>query len=479
MDDRSSKDQAGKRGRDVVSSSQSASSFSASAAVGDRSLSVDIKQMDVMLAQEMNSLSMKERNEVMDDIHGVVDYSQVMEIEENEGRMDSKLQEMDKALAENFKPADRVAYDRALFLSPRFVTNKDFRKAFLRADRYDAAKAAGRYVKYFQNKLLLFGEEKLCKRIEWNDLDKDDRDELMTGSYLILPETDSQGRCVSVCSQKYFNYKSWQSKVKGIWYTIMCAMEDERAQRTGLVNIFWVLDIGATENLYFDLIRNVHILEESLPYRSVGNHYCYNKPGMRPALNLLQLVAGKDNRVRFRVHRGSQLECRFALMTFGISQSILPFNEDGEIQGYFIENFRRKRLSVEAERREAQGDRVDYPSMKDVLLGRGRPYQYHPGNVHLANLIKARREEYNAADRWQKTVISYDVARMIADNGGRFLQRHDSGWKVVDQGVARDKVASSFRVRVRLLDSNHSSEETSSDHRQKRSKMEDNTFQTT
>eukprot|EP00529_Nitzschia_sp_RCC80_P022304 CAMPEP_0113451484 /NCGR_PEP_ID=MMETSP0014_2-20120614/6361_1 /TAXON_ID=2857 /ORGANISM="Nitzschia sp." /LENGTH=478 /DNA_ID=CAMNT_0000342839 /DNA_START=182 /DNA_END=1618 /DNA_ORIENTATION=- /assembly_acc=CAM_ASM_000159 len=470
MDDQNRKDKAGKRGRDVVPSS------SATAAIGNRSLSVDIKQADVMLAREMNSLSMKERNEVLADIHGVVDYSQSKEIEEDDGLMDSKLQEMDKALAENFKPADRVAYDRALFLSPRFVANKDFRKAFLRADRYDPTKAAVRYMKYFQNKLLLFGEEKLCKRVEWNDLDKDDQDELMTGSYQILPEPDSQGRCISINSQKYFNYKSWQSKLRGIWYSIMCAMEDERAQRTGLVNIFWVIDVGVTENLYFDLIRHVSIIEESLPYRSVGNHYCYNNPSMRPALNLLQLVAGKDNRVRFRVHRGSQMECQFALMTFGISQSILPYNEDGDLQGHYMEDFRRKRLSIEAERREAQGDRVDYPSMNDVLLGRGRPYQYHPGNVHLANLIKARREEYNSADRWQKTVISYDVARMVADNGGRFLQRQDSGWKVVDQGVARDKVASSFRVRVRLLDSNRTSEDTSSNHRQKRSKMEDNTF---
>jgi hypothetical protein len=438
----------------------------------DGDLSADIKQADTMLVREMNALSMEERDRILAELHGVVDDSHERQITEGERSIETKLEEMDKALTHNIKAADRQAYDRALFLSPRFVTDKEFRKAFLRAECYDPSKAAVRFNNYFHYKLALFGEGKLCKRIEWHDLDKDEQDEVMTGSFQHLPEPDRQGRSICLVIQKYFNYKSWQTKIRACWYMIMCELENENTQKKGIVTVFYNVDTTAAESLYLDLVRRMRVVDDSLPYRNVAVHYCYNNPGMRPALNLLQLVAGKDNRLRFRTHFGSHIECQFALMTFGINRSILPFNAKNEVRGVFMENFLKKRLAIEAKRRNEGGDRVDYPTENDCLLGRGRPYQDFPGNVQLSKLINSRREEYNRADRWQKTVISYDVARTIADLGGRFLQRDNmtGGWKVVDEGVARDKVASSFRVRVRLYGANTG--DITPSHRQKRSKKE-------
>jgi hypothetical protein len=81
---------------------------------------------------------------------------------------------------------------------------------------------------------------------------------------------------------------------------------DEEAQKNGLVNIYYSVDLGTTEPLYIDLIRRIRIINDSLPYRNAATHYCYNNPALRPAINIILLVAGRDNRVRFRSHFGEQ-----------------------------------------------------------------------------------------------------------------------------------------------------------------------------
>lgn len=146
------------------------------------------------------------------------------------------------------------------------------------------------------------------------------------------------------------------------------------------------------------------------------------------------------------------MECQFSLMSFGIRNNILPVDSAGELKKGLMEAFAEKRRSIEAAHREAIGDRIDYPGENDVIFGRGRPYQEYCGNAFLAKILNARREEYNDASRFEKTVISYDVAKVIHDKGGRFLQRDETtgGWSVVSESVAREKIASGFRTRTRL-----------------------------
>ena len=49
---------------------------------------------------------------------------------------------------------------------------------FLRAERFDAPKAAIRLVNHFEGKLVLFGEDKLVKRITLDDLEEEDIEEI-------------------------------------------------------------------------------------------------------------------------------------------------------------------------------------------------------------------------------------------------------------------------------------------------------------
>ena len=82
-------------------------------------------------------------------------------------------------------------------------------------------------------------------------------------------------------------------------------------------------------------------------------------------------------------------------------------------------------------------------------MGRGRHNKKKPGNKKLNQLLESYQEEYEASDKFQKTVLSEVVVSKMAEDGCRFLVREGDKkhgiWVEVTLEKARDKVAHDFR----------------------------------
>ena len=93
---------------------------------------------------------------------------------------------------------------------------------------------------------------------------------------------------------------------------------------------------------------------------------------------------------------------------------------------------------------------VFVPGPLDVIMGRGRHNQKKPGNRKLNLLLESYAEEYEASDKFQKTVLSEVFVSKMKNDGCRFLIREGDGkkhsiWVEVSLEKARDKVAHDFR----------------------------------
>jgi hypothetical protein len=89
------------------------------------------------------------------------------------------------------------------------------------------------------------------------------------------------------------------------------------------------------------------------------------------------------------------------------------------------------------------------PNNNDVILGKSAGTKQHPGNLDFKKLLMERQFAYAMADKFQKTIISWDVIRIIQqDRGGRFVERDvNSGvWNIVQNELVRTKVANAFRT---------------------------------
>lgn len=150
------------------------------------------RDLDALLAKELNQLSLQEREQVYQELHGVVS---VVE----EGGVDTpwvqhKLSEFDKALYE-LPSSSTIAYRQAHVQNVGHATDPSFRLQFLRAERFDAPTAAARMARYFREKLVLFGPEKVGQaRITLADLNEEDVKVLESGYMQWLPARDQSGR---------------------------------------------------------------------------------------------------------------------------------------------------------------------------------------------------------------------------------------------------------------------------------------------
>jgi hypothetical protein len=145
-------------------------------------------EADALLAKEMNQLSVEEREKVFEDVHGIAP-----DVDEPHEFIEAYLALLEKEIT---NIASKAAYDLASFMSKEYTSSKKLRLMFLRAESFDAYKAASRMVRFFDEKYALFGAEKLTKDIVLADLDPDDIAALETGFYQVLPEKDSAGRKV-------------------------------------------------------------------------------------------------------------------------------------------------------------------------------------------------------------------------------------------------------------------------------------------
>jgi hypothetical protein len=175
-------------------------------------------QRDVsrFLANELQGMSFQERNSAMEEMHGIV--SGIV-VPETPALIQASLQELDSAL-QTLPLQERLAgWDRAVASNSSLVhpSNVAFRLQFLRAERFDAGKAAQRMCKFMALLNIINADQSDKDRFELPTLQSFNPDELellKEGNVQLLPARDAIGRRVIARLDHYGVGKSINSIVR-------------------------------------------------------------------------------------------------------------------------------------------------------------------------------------------------------------------------------------------------------------------------
>ena len=204
-----------------------------------------VTEMEQLTVVELNKLTLKEREFVYDDIHGVA-----QPITETDDFLQSKLNELDKKLDQLVKEAktttksksgvvvgiggggsstgdsannnsgssstssDISSYLHVLQTTPEKVTNNKFRLMFLRSDLFNVEKSAQRIIDYFYSKQQIWGFDKLCHDICYDDLDINDKIALHSGCMQLNPHIqDRAGRAILTMSETHRQFHTFLNRV--------------------------------------------------------------------------------------------------------------------------------------------------------------------------------------------------------------------------------------------------------------------------
>ena len=318
---------------------------------------------------------------------------------------------------------------------------------------------------------------------------------------------------------------------QAIWVFLTTALEDEETQRKGFVYIYYGIDAETLPDRKH--MQEGALLGRSLPLRIDAIHICTNSAKFHAAMSVVTLLTGMFL-LRSRCHKGSQMECFYSLMQFGIrvdkividsitgdidtkvhasywekkreselagmhrdnnnskadmetfdSVDMTENDDDFDLLGLDIEGSDEKGLKsfdCEWDRSQStlpnpQSSAVDslprLPSWKsspgpgDILLGRGKSIQNHPGNIRYRAIIEKNLGRFESAtQRGAKAELVKGVLRQIYSSGANFWQLDKSSqnknknkrWTPADEKTAFEKVSHSFRnAKMALLNRTSSS----------------------
>ena len=390
------------------------------------------KVVDSLLAKEFSNLSVQERSKTYEELHGVDEC-----VEETPVFVEKALQELDEEIS---KIRRKSAYELAEQQNKEFVTNPQFRIKFLRASSFHPGRAAARLVGYFEGILKYFGECLLTKRIEYSDLDRDDQACVRAGHLQVLPSRDQSGRVVLSDVDTFQGKSSYVTpinRLKAYIYIWLMLAEDEENQKRGVVAI--VMQMG-TLHLWAGsrtLVQELPRINSWVPLRSCALHFCTDDPFLAGLFRVAVLGVAAESRARHRFHYGTYTEIMYSLLGFGIPIDLIPYTQSGSIKKTNLNRWIAKHMARDMDALASFNNGgtpfsgVDVPTRHDVLLGKGKPFQRHAGNVCLRELAETYVDEYQSADPLflnKKMEVVSKVISIVKERSGRFLVKDEDGW---------------------------------------------------
>ncbi|KAL3934927.1 MAG: hypothetical protein SGARI_003176, partial [Bacillariaceae sp.] len=234
--------------------------------------------------------------------------------------------------------------------------------------------------------------------------------------------------------------------------------DDLSAQTVGTVNVIYALGkIDLTKFAKKNAIRVLQRMDDSLPHKAASFHFCFNDPLFHVAWKyVFDFTAEPEKRARCRCHFGTPQEVAYELMTFGIPKDALPITDDGKIKTKLHLELLEMKLALE-ELQAASSMRIEYqtfvlnPSRKDVLFGKGKRFQNHPGNMNLKHRVDDMLSRYDTLDKTSKTNFADFIVATLKSEGVHFLGQESGVWMEATDDIARSKVAQMFRNRRKIL----------------------------
>ena len=442
-----------------------------------------------VIAADLHSLTVQERQTITDEIHGVGNSIIEETVERVLGALktlrefylsnqknDFMTSEADKsATASSNMPSlsvKREAYDRAVFLRPMLEKDDKLHLMFLRAQRFDPCMAAQHIFLYFENKRALFGDELLTQKITLKDLTDHEVKLVQEGANQLLAGRERSGRGIA-----YYRMGQWDLSVplaliRSVWYILTAIEDDEDMQRNGVVIIGdWQGPFRHSPYEIFAFFHKVQAIVQSSnvhswTFRTESVHTIYGNGSFDVLFKTLAAVVSKNIRIRHRYHFGSQLETTYSLRTFGIemgevssssksSWSILPGSNVKTMDEYIQRRSLAEEQWRETEKVFQQPGAVValVPSPNDILMGRSKIAATWPGNVRYHTVIAHYAPRYIDPDsklRIDKTLISMEVIHALQkDYGSRFLSRKATRWVVAEDAEIHKRVSQSLRLEAR------------------------------
>eukprot|EP00536_Pseudo-nitzschia_multiseries_P000181 jgi/Psemu1/398/gm1.398_g len=410
-----------------------------------------------LVSRELLKLSVEDRTAIHEEIHGVC----CLAITETPELFARALSDFQTEL-NRMPPSQKQTYELCRARATQYQDEEhscyalhdiDFRLRFLRAELFDAAKAAVRFANYLDFVKTYWGTEIALNRlIRLSDFTKDEIKLFRKGYFQVLPFRDRSGRRVITLLGGVGSDVDPHVRSKILFYFLdVLSRTDVETQRKGFIVVSEAYCFCANlvekaqrsnTSLKFpnpqEAFHYVKHLMTSIPFRLIAMHHCWpDRRAFHMLAKLLTIygVVGSNQKLRLKFHIGDEMEMRYRLKSFGIPIELLPITETGTIKIANHKCWIKIRKTME-NGCDTDATIIECPGINDVVFRQGTPSNGNPGNDLCRHLILELLEGKEPVEPWASSSPDSVATRTNTQNiavhrlldivinyyGGRFLE---------------------------------------------------------
>jgi len=376
----------------------------------------------------------KDRETINDELHGASLSPLHREREDHwpEERYEFYLNQFQIQLDTKIHLRDKQSYQKGLDGGSVYITKPEFRLRFLRAERYDAEKAAIRYCKCLDFLVEFFGRDALFRPLLMSDLTRNEMKFFREGYIQVLPSRDRLGRRILAQLGNYggSSYSELEKFRVCVYVCFSVLAEDFTSQCLGVVSL-GTFTLGAENFMRQELgtiSRRIKLFFSVVPLRWTGVHLCIpDDPVYHVMRSLVLFFLGTNGRRLLRIHVGTPIECDYKLRSFGIPTDDIPRTHTHSIKIKKHARFLKVRKLMDAVVKEAmqtnqmncalQQPGIECPEINCVLFGR---YAWdYPGNIEFRGLLREMGYSQTEQEREMLDEMNSMVEKVIKEARSR------------------------------------------------------------
>lgn len=235
----------------------------------------------------------------------------------------SKLVELDAAI-KKIPEKDRAAYSKAAKQGDLIQDWEEI--AFLRSEEWNVDKAAARIVRNWEERVVLFGEEKAYLPLTLEGAFRDDMEVLQKGFVQVTQAEDDAGRGILYLSPDNYVKGEFpvEAQVRAIWCMTMALLENKNVQTNGFLFMVNASQVSS-KNMNRALQKKAaYSVGHCLPLRIGAFHVCQPTWPFRLALPFIKYFIKQPLASRIKVAHGTSEEVVAKLGEYGIKPNHVP-----------------------------------------------------------------------------------------------------------------------------------------------------------
>jgi len=232
---------------------------------------------------------------------------------------------------------EKEAFEMAQLICPEYVNSDEFRLMFLRSVQFDIPEAAKKMIKYWDRKVNLFGPDRAFRKIRIEDFENEqDQEVLNQVGIRALPGLDAAGRGMIMTIRAYWARTpgTGNSMLRLLWYVLHEILENEEAQKNGIVGLGAnTLSVNAYSSYTSKICRWIWCdVRDALPVRIQSYHQLSASEFLKSMVEMLMFSMGPRLRARLRSYNVDPEFFADVLEPFGIPAAKIPVEFGGELE---------------------------------------------------------------------------------------------------------------------------------------------------